>query len=153
MSESSKMRRRVRKEKVRAIHEKVLAGLCPEDDALRAARVRDLCPCEFVWKDVPLWDIIVAACNDESPLVRHEALHVIEDAWDHGIPMARAMKHLYAAAASDPSPEVRRYARELVEETLPKRQRQHRKDRAKRQMGREKPQRSICPPCDALDEV
>jgi hypothetical protein len=62
---------------------------------------------------VPLWDIILAACEDPSPLVRKEALHVSEDSAAHGFPDSRGMG-LLCAARHDPDPGVRGFAGEAL---------------------------------------
>jgi hypothetical protein len=106
------MKRREEKAKVREVWQQMFAGIDPDDDAARASRVRDLCPCEFKWS-VPLWDIIFAACDDPSPLVRVEALHVIEDAQREGFATAGGMARLYAAQR-DPAPQVRRFVNDVL---------------------------------------
>jgi hypothetical protein len=113
----TRLKRREVKAKVRAVWSETFADLDPADEARRAARVRELCPCEHAW-EVPLWDIIFAACEDPSPLVRLEALHVIEDAHTRGFPTAHGMRLLFAAR-DDPAPEVRRFVAEVVR-LLPK---------------------------------
>jgi hypothetical protein len=107
-----RMRRRERKQRIREVWEQTFGDLDPAADGLRADRVRGLCPCEHRWS-VPLWDIIFAACHDPSPIVRYEALHVIEDSAGHGFPDSRGMG-LLAAARSDPDPGVRRFAEEAL---------------------------------------
>lgn len=107
-----RMKRRERKQRVREVWEQTFGDLDPANDALRAIRVRELCPCEHRWT-LPLWDIIFAACQDPSPLVREEALHVIEDSAAHGFPDSRGMG-LLAAARSDPDPGVRRFAEDAL---------------------------------------
>jgi hypothetical protein len=106
------MRRRERKQRVREVWQQTFGDLDPADDARRADRVRALCPCEHRWS-VPLWEIIFAACEDPSPIVRYEALHVIEDSAAHGFPDSRGMG-LLAAARRDPDPGVRRFAEEAL---------------------------------------
>jgi hypothetical protein len=110
--EPMKMRRRERKQRIREVWQQTFADLDPANDAARADRVRELCPCEHRW-DVPLWDIILAACDDPSPIVRMEALHVIEDAASFGFPDSRGMG-LLCAARRDPDARVRRFAEEAV---------------------------------------
>jgi hypothetical protein len=107
-----RMRRRERKQRVRDVWEQTFGDLDPTNDAMRADRVRELCPCEHRWS-VPLWDIIFAACQDTSPIVRQEALHVIEDSAAHGFPDSRGMG-LLCAARNDPDPGVRRFAEEAL---------------------------------------
>jgi hypothetical protein len=124
----TRLKRREVKAKVRAVWGETFAGLAPGDEAQRAARVRDLCPCEHTW-EVPLWDIIFAACEDPSPLVRLEALHVIEDAHTRGFPTAHGMRLLFAAI-DDPAPEVRRFVADVTRR-LPK-LRQARQQRPRR---------------------
>src|SRR5439155_19047594 len=97
-------------------------------DAQRADRVRELCPCEHRWS-VPLWEIIFAACHDPSPIVRKEALHVIEDSAAHGFPDSRGLG-LLAAARSDPDLGVRHFAEEALR-LLPRIKQIH-KDRDRR---------------------
>src|SRR4051794_27366537 len=111
-TETPRMRRRERKQRVREVWEKTFGDLDPADAARRADRVRELCPCEQRWS-VPLWEIIFAACQDPSPEVRYEALHVIEDAAGHGFPDSRGLGQL-AAARSDPDPGVRRFAQRAL---------------------------------------
>ena len=106
------MKRREQKTKVREIWHATFGDLDPEDEWARAGRVRSLCPCEYSWT-VPLWDIIFAACEDPSPLVRAEALHVIQDAHEHGFATAGGMALLYAARR-DTAPEVRRFANDVL---------------------------------------
>jgi hypothetical protein len=110
----SDMARRQQKQKIRAIREELFGNLDPTDDMTRAARVRSLCPCEHIWT-VPLWDIIFAACEDPSPLVREEALHVIEDAHLHGFSTAGGMGLLHAARR-DPAPEVRTFVHSTLKQ-------------------------------------
>jgi hypothetical protein len=107
-----RMRRREQKRRMREVWEQTFADLDPANDAARADRVRELCPCEHRWT-VPLWDIVFAACEDPSPLVRMEALHVIEDAASFGFPDSRGMG-LLCAGRKDPDPEVRQFAEEAV---------------------------------------
>jgi len=118
------MKRREEKAKVRKIWQQTFADLDSDDEAARAARVRDLCPCEFTWS-VPLWDIIFAACEDPSPLVRVEALHVIQDAHEHGVSTAGGMALLYAARR-DPAPEVRRFVNDVLSRRAQVNQRRNR---------------------------
>jgi hypothetical protein len=108
------MPRRLQKQKVQAIREELFGNLDPADEMTRAARVRSLCPCEHIWT-VPLWDIIFAACEDPSPLVRQEALHVIEDAHLHGVSTAGGMGLLHAARR-DPAPEVRSFVHSTLKQ-------------------------------------
>jgi len=110
--ETPRPKRRERKQRVREVWEQAFAGLDPANDAARADRVRELCPCEHRWS-VPLWEIIFAACEDPSPIVRREALHVIEDSASHGFPDSRGMGRL-SAARKDPDPGVRRFAEEAL---------------------------------------
>ena len=116
-----KMSRREMKRAVRNIAVEIYAGLEPDDDMARAARVRALCPCEFPW-NVPLWDIIFAACDDSSPHVRVEALHVIEDAKAHGLKTAGGMARLYAARR-DAEPVVRHFANDILGQEIRARRR------------------------------
>ena len=106
------MKRREQKARIREIWQQTFADIDADDEAARAARVRDLCPCEFTWS-VPLWDIIFAACEDPSPLVRVEALHVIQDAHEHGVSTAGGMALLHAARR-DSAPQVRRFAADVL---------------------------------------
>ena len=132
-----RIRRREQKERVRAIWQQTFGDLDPQQDGLRATRMRDLCPCEHVWEaEVPLWDIIFAACEDPSPLVRMEALHVIEDAWAHGVPTRHGMRLIYAAARKDPDEAVRRRARDLIENAIPGQRQRHRLKRLRRAAAR-----------------
>jgi hypothetical protein len=96
-----------RKHLERTTCRRILVDLAQQDDAARSANVRALCPCEGKW-DVSLWKVIHAACNDESPLVRMEALHVIEDAYRDGFSSGRGMT-IFFAARNDPAPDVRRF--------------------------------------------
>jgi hypothetical protein len=131
------LRRRETKQRVRALHQRFFGDLDPSDDALRAIRVRDLCPCEFPWDEVSLWQIIYEACSDPSPLVRREALHVVVDAWERGIPVGRGMRYVLRAQ-NDPFPEVRSYARELVQDSMPKQRTSRRKAQAMRDEWRQR---------------
>src|SRR5437016_128666 len=106
-----RLRRREIKLRVRETWKETFGDLDPTDDTSRATRIGDLCPCEYPW-DVPLWDIIFAACADPSPLVRLEALHVIEDSYALDLPLARGWK-LLCAARNDPAPEIRRFAKDV----------------------------------------
>jgi hypothetical protein len=92
----------------------MFADIDPDDEMARAGRVRDLCPCEFKWS-VPLWDIIFAACEDPSPLVRVEALHVIQDAHERNFSTAGGVALLYAARR-DPAPEVRHFVNDVLQQ-------------------------------------
>ena len=73
-----------------------------DDERERARAVRSLCPCRGPWPDT-IWQHIAAACEDPSPLVRLEALHVLQDT--HGVPHPSAFR-LLRAASSDPDPRV-----------------------------------------------
>lgn len=108
-----KMRKREIRRRAREIWQQATCDLGPEEDALRAARVRNLCPCEFAWP-VPLWSVIQAACADPSPLVRMEALHVIEDADTLGFSDSRGLGPLHEAAQNDPDAGVRRWAKDVL---------------------------------------
>lgn len=130
--------RRDQKQAVRAVHATFFSDLKPDQEALRAARVRGLCPCEFVW-NVPLWELVIAACADPSPLVRMEALHVIEDAWEHGLPTGRALRHLYQAQ-TDEDAAVRARAHELVHMVIPKHRQRHRLYHLRRFAGASEPE-------------
>jgi hypothetical protein len=110
--ETPKLRKRERKQRVREVWQQTFGDLDPADEAARADRVRELCPCEHGWS-VPLWDIIFAACEDPSPIVRCEALHVIEDAAELGFPTSHGMR-LLCGARKDPDPGVRRFAEEAL---------------------------------------
>src|ERR1051326_8184357 len=107
-----RIRKRELRRKVEAVRQEAFGDLEPDEDGLRAARLRDLCPCEHPWS-IPLWDLIFEGCADPSPLVRKEALHVIQDSRELGILAPRGLKLLYAAR-HDPDPEVRRYADDLI---------------------------------------
>jgi hypothetical protein len=124
-AEQRRMRRRERRQKIHEVWAATFADLDPADEAARAARVRELCPCEHAWS-VPLWQIVFEACADPSPLVRMEALHVIEDSYALGLPNARGMG-LLCAARDDPAPEVRRFAKEAVR-LLPEARKHRRRD-------------------------
>lgn len=106
------MRRRERKALVQKIVQEAFAGMDANNDAARAEAVRSLCPCREPW-GISLWDFIFAACQDPSPLVRMEALHVIEDAINLSVPNARG-RWLIWKATRDTDPEVRRFAKEKV---------------------------------------
>jgi hypothetical protein len=127
-----RLRRRETKQRVRAVYQRFFGDLRPEEDALRAIRVRNLCPCEFSWDEVCLWRIIYDACDDPSPLVRQEALHVIVDAWERGMPFGRGMRYVLRAQ-NDPFPEVRRYAGELVRMVIPVQRASQKRAQAKRE--------------------
>lgn len=107
------MSKRAEKAKIREIWRATFEHVADDDEAMRAACVRSLCPCQCAW-EVPLWDIILAACQDASHLVRLEALHVIEDAitGDH-VKDTRGLRQLYAAR-NDPHPDVRRFVNEVL---------------------------------------
>ncbi|MBI3831383.1 MAG: hypothetical protein HY291_17830 [Planctomycetes bacterium] len=107
------MSKRATKTRVREIWRRMFEDIPEDDGALQAARVRTLCPCQSEW-EVPLWDIVFAACQDPCHLVRIEALHVIEDAFTGGHLKNRQGMHLLFKARNDPHPEVRRF----VEDTL-----------------------------------
>jgi hypothetical protein len=126
-----RLRRRETKQRVRALYQRFFGDLDPAADALRAIRVRDLCPCEFPWDEVSLWQIIYEACDDPSPLVRKEALHVIVDAWERGMPIGRGMRYVLRAQ-NDPFSQVREYARELVQDSMPKQRVSRKKTQAMR---------------------
>jgi len=126
-----RLRRRETKRRVRSLYQRFFGDLDPEADALRAIRVHDLCPCEFPWDEVSLWQIIYDACDDPSPLVRKEALHVIVDAWERGMPLGRGMRYVLRAQ-NDPFPDVRHYARELVQDSMPKQRVSRKKTQARR---------------------
>ena len=80
----------------------LLAQAAAPDDRERARAVRSLCPCRGPWPDT-IWQHIAAACEDPSPLVRLEALHVLQDT--HGPPHPSAYR-LLRTASSDPDPRV-----------------------------------------------
>ena len=109
---SPRLRRRALKQRVREIQEELFCDLDPENTFQRAGRVRALCPCEYPW-EVLLWDIIFAACQDPSPLVRFQALHVIEDSYISQMTHPRGMRLLYAALR-DPDESVRNYAADVI---------------------------------------
>jgi hypothetical protein len=106
------MDKRELKSRIRAIWSNTFDDLEPGDDAMRSVRVRALCPCEYTW-DVPLWEIVFAACQDESPLVRVEALHVIEDADTQGFNVGRGMA-IFHGALKDPDPSVRHFVADVL---------------------------------------
>jgi hypothetical protein len=135
----AKLRRREQKRRVREVWERTFGDLGPEDEAARADRVRGLCPCEHPWS-VPLWEIIFAACEDPSPIVRYEALHVIEDAAELGFPTAHGMR-LLCAARNDPDPGIRRFAEHALRllPRLKRMRKQERQRRARRGVGEEGP--------------
>jgi hypothetical protein len=89
----------------------------------------ELCPCEHRWSG-RLWGISFAACKDPNPLVRTEALHVIEDAAAHGFPDSRGMG-LLCAARRDPDPGVRGFAEEALR-LLPRLRPMKKAERARR---------------------
>jgi hypothetical protein len=136
-----RLRRRETKQRVRTLYQRFFGDLRPEDDALRAIRVRDLCPCEFPWDEVSLWQIIYEACDDPSPLVRKEALHVIVDAWERGMSVGRGMRHVLRAQR-DPFPDVRDYARELVHDSIPRQRALRKKEQARRDEWRKRRERN-----------
>jgi hypothetical protein len=83
------------------------------DERERAHAVRSLCPCRGPWPD-SVWRHVAAACEDPSPLVRLEALHVLQDA--PGVPHPAAFR-LLREACQDPDQGVAgaaaRYLRQL----------------------------------------
>ena len=105
------MTRRERKQQVDRVLQAAFAGIDLSDDAARAEAVRNLCPCRGAWT-VSLWDFILAACQDPSPYVRKEALHVIKDATQR-VAHVPGRRFLWQAT-KDPDPEVRRFAEEEV---------------------------------------
>lgn len=97
---------------LRNIRREIFQGPAADDDTVRAVRVRALCPCQYEWT-VSLWKIVFDACQDDSPLVRAEALHVIEDAESKGFDVGRG-KRIFFAALNDPAPEVRRFVADVL---------------------------------------
>jgi hypothetical protein len=80
----------------------ILTDLDAEDERRRADAVRALCPCQADWPR-SIWEHIYAACEDSSPVVRMEALHVLEDTPRPPDPrVMRALRH----ARGDPDPRV-----------------------------------------------
>src|SRR5262249_3870697 len=106
------LRKRELKQRVREVRQETFGDIAPDEEAMRAARLRELCPCEHQWS-IPLWDLIFEACADPSPLGRMEAVHVLQDSRELGILPPRGLKYLYAARR-DASPQVRRYAEDLI---------------------------------------
>src|SRR5437763_1772861 len=84
----------------------LLAQTGSPDERERAQTVRSLCPCRGPWPD-SVWHHVAAACEDPSPLVRLQALHVLEDT--HGTPHPNAYR-LLRTALQDPDPRVARAA-------------------------------------------
>lgn len=80
----------------------LLTQAASPDERERARAVRSLCPCRGPWPD-SIWQQIAAACEDSSPLVRLQALHVLEDT--HGAPHPNSYR-LLRAASSDPDARV-----------------------------------------------
>ena len=93
---------RERKERL----DELLAQVGSPDERERAEAVRSLCPCRGPWPD-SVWQHVAAACEDPSPLVRLQALHVLEDT--HGAPHPGAYR-LLRKALDDPDPRVARAA-------------------------------------------
>ena len=106
------MTRRERKAIVQKVLHEAFNGININDDTARAEAVRSLCPCREPWS-VSLWGFIFAMCQDPSPLVRMEALHVIEDAIARSVPNAHGRRFIWKAT-KDPDPEVRRFAKEKI---------------------------------------
>ena len=61
----------------------------------------------------PFVAFIFAMCQDPSPLVRVEALHVIEDAIARSVPNAHGRRFIWKAT-KDPDLGVRRFAKEKI---------------------------------------
>jgi len=90
--------------------EQLLAEVGSPDERSRAQAVRSLCPCRGPWPD-SVWQHIAAACQDPSPIVRLQALHVLEDT--HGRPHPNAYR-LLRKACQDPDPRVARSAADYI---------------------------------------
>jgi hypothetical protein len=88
----------------------LLAQVESPDERERAQAVRSLCPCRGPWPD-SVWRHVAAACTDPSPLVRLQALHVLEDT--HGTPHPNAYR-LLRKAREDPDPRVARTAGDYI---------------------------------------
>jgi hypothetical protein len=113
----------------RARYEVILRDLESPDERVRALAVRALCPCEFDWPR-SAWEHIFAACEDLSPRVRLEALHVLEDAPTPPDPrLMRALRQ----ARSDPDPRVADAAHRYIKE-------RHERERRRRQGRYETPE-------------
>ena len=104
------MTRRERKALAQKVFDEAFDDIDINDDVARALAVRSLCPCRGEqWRE-NLWGFIFAMCDDPSPLVRVEALHVIEDAIAHSAPNAHGKWFLWRAT-KDEDPLVRRFAK------------------------------------------
>jgi hypothetical protein len=63
--------------------EQTLADLCSPDETARARAARELCPCRTDWGVFEqTLDTLRRMTKDPSPLVRANALHVFEDAFE-----------------------------------------------------------------------
>src|SRR5713101_6128098 len=64
-------------------HEQILTDLRSADEATRAQAARQLCPCHTDWEVFEqTLDTLRRMTKDPSPLVRANALHVFEDAFE-----------------------------------------------------------------------
>jgi len=90
--------------------QQLLAELGAEDERERARAVRSLCPCRGPWPDT-VWQHIEAAAADPSPLVRLQALHVLEDTETRPHPNAY---RLLRQACQDRDPRVARAAADFL---------------------------------------
>ena len=90
----------------KALLQQLLTEVASEDERERARAVRALCPCRGPWPD-SIWRHVAAACEDASPLVRLQALHVLEDT--DGTPHPNAYR-LLRQACQDPDARVARAA-------------------------------------------
>ena len=88
-SQRAERSRRMREKKgaktpeVEIDHERALADLAAPDEATRARAARELCPCHTDWRVFEQGlDALRRMTKDPSPLVRANALHVFEDAFE-----------------------------------------------------------------------
>lgn len=90
--------------------QQLLREVASDDERHRAQAVRSLCPCRGPWPDT-VWQHVATAAEDPSPLVRLQALHVLEDT--EGVPHPNAYR-LLRRACQDPDPRVAHRAAEYL---------------------------------------
>jgi hypothetical protein len=90
-----------------AVLQEILNDLQSPEGEVRAAAVRQLCPCRTAW-DIPVQRYIAAMQDDPSSSVRHEVQHVLhEDShWGKKLQFRRVKADLEAEEedASEPGP-------------------------------------------------
>jgi hypothetical protein len=112
MHRAERDHRRAEAAERRARLESILTDLASPDERCRALAVRALCPCESNWPRAA-YEWILAACDDPSPEVRLQALHVLEDT--PSPPDPRLMRTL-RLARNDPDPRVADAATRYLQE-------------------------------------